>query len=137
MQSFSGKSEMDGKSLTGKRKLFFKSEYWRNRIAFWLLVSSLLANVVNWAILPIFVRPTVSTIILHYNVYFGVDAMGDWKWVFILPGIGFFLLIVNNFLAMYFYANKERIASYVLLIGALMVQLCLLIASISVIIINY
>lgn len=137
MQKFSSKSEIGGKSLASRLKLFFTRDYWRGSIVRWLLAASFLANVINWLILIIFVRPTVSTIILHYNVYFGVDAMGYWKWVYLLPGIGLFLLLINNFLAMYFYSNKERIASYVMLIAALMIQFSLIIASISVIIINY
>ena len=108
--------------LKSRLKLFFTKSYWESRIVLGLLLSSILANVANWIAIPVFIRPTVPIIILHYNVYFGVDAMGNW---------------INNFLALYFYDNKERITSYVLLATAMMVQLCLLIATFSVIIINY
>lgn len=137
MESYRTKKEKMSSSLTSRFKLFFTKKYWQSRIVLWLLFSALVGNLADWAIILIFIRPTVPTIILHYNVYFGVDMMGDWRWVFILPGIGLLLLIINNSLAMYFYSNKERIASYILLMAALMVQLSLLIATLSVIIINY
>lgn len=129
--------KINSKSLTERFKFFFKKDYWHGRIVLWLLVSAVFANLINWLIIVVFIRPVVPTIILHYNVYFGVDMMGNPKWVFVLPAIGLFLLLVNNFLAIYFYDNKERIASYILLTGALMIQLSLLIATLSVIIINY
>lgn len=137
MENYQVRKEKISRGLTSRFKLFFSKEYWHSRTVLWLLISSIVGNLVNWIIILIYVRPTVPTIILHYNVYFGVDMMGNWGWVFILPGIGLFLLIINNSLAIYFYGNLERIASYILLIAALMVQLSLLIATLSVIIINY
>lgn len=126
------------RGLIGERlKSFFAKDYWQSRIVLWLLAASFMMNIINWLMLVIFVRPSVPTIILHYNVYFGVDVMGHRGWAYLLPAIGIFLLLINNFLASYFYSNKERIASYVLLITSLMIQLSLIIASISVIIINY
>lgn len=137
------------KSLLVKPKLFFKwiikkitrsiqkVTFFQSKIILTLLSLSLLANLVNWLILFIFIRPVDTDIILHYNVYFGVDSMGSWKQVFIMPVIGFILFIINVALATYFYRNKERIASYVLLLTALMAQIGFIIASVSVIIINY
>lgn len=123
--------------LMGKIKLFFKRDYFQNRIVLWLLVISLLGNIVNWVIFGIFIRPNDSNIILHYNVYFGVDVMGQWKLVFLLPAIGLALFLINLVLSIHFYTRKERIASHLLLMASLMAQLSLLIASISVILINY
>jgi len=136
------------KSLLGKPKLFFKwmvkkivksvreRVFFQSKIVLTLLILSLLANIANWLILFIFIRPVDIDIILHYNVYFGVDTMGNWKQVFIMPVIGFILFIINAVLAAYFYRNKERIASYVLLLTALMAQVGFIIASVSIILIN-
>lgn len=124
-------------SLTGKIKLFFKNEYFTNKINIWLIVLTIIANTVNWGAILFFIRPTDHDIILHYNVYFGVDATGNWKSVFMLPAIGLALFVINFFLSIHLYSNKERVASYILLSAAFMAQLSLLIASLSVIIINY
>lgn len=103
----------------------------------WLLLLSAIANIANWLLLKIFIIPVDFSIILHYNVYFGVDVLGSWKQVFLLPGIGLMLWFMNVFLSLYFYSCKERIAAYILLIACLMIQLSLIVASISVILINY
>lgn len=118
--------------ISGHVRDFFKSH-----IAIWLLIFGFFANMINWIILWIWIEPVEFPIILHYNVYFGVDSVGDYKQVYILPFIGLILFLINLFLAMYFYAQKERIASYVLLMGTLMIQLSLIVASASVILINY
>lgn len=112
-------------------------EFLKSHIAIWLLIFGFLANMINWIILWIWIEPVEFPIILHYNVYFGVDSVGDYRQVYILPFVGLILFLINLLLAMYFYAQKERIASYVLLIGTLMIQLSLIVASASVILINY
>ena len=118
-------------------KDFFAQDYFHSAIAVWLMILSLVANLINWLILGIFIKPIDLPIILHYNVYFGVDMMGDYKEAFILPLIGIILLLINLFLSLFLYEKKERIASYLLLMAALMIQLALIVSSISVIIINY
>jgi len=123
--------------IKAKIDLFFANDFFRNKIVLWLASGSLIINITEWIILKIFVRPVDFPIIMHYNVYFGVDLLGNWKQVFVLPLVGVILFIINFILAIHFYNLKERIASYLLLIAVLMLQLSLLVASVSVIIINY
>lgn len=118
-------------------KNFFSQEYFKNLIVIWLIILSAVFNLADWVILKMFIRPIDLPIILHYNVYFGVDIMGNYKEVYILPFIGIILFLTNLFLSLYLYMKKERIASYLLMMASLMIQLALLVASISVIIINY
>lgn len=125
------------KYLNFMLKNFFSHEFFKSAIANWLIVLSLLANLINWIILVIFVRPIDLPIILHYNVYFGVDMMGNYHEVYILPLIGIILFLVNWLLSIFLFDKKERIASYLLLMAALMIQLSMIVASVSVIIINY
>jgi hypothetical protein len=128
------------KSLVVKLRLFFKTvgrDFFYNPLVFWLIFASLVVNLANWLALWFFTKAIDSAIILHYNVYFGVDMIGDRKIAFFMPAIGLFLLISNVFFGLFFYHQKERVASYILLLAALMIQFSLLIASISVIIINY
>jgi len=125
------------KDLANRLKSFFVQEYFRSPIILWLLALSFLVNIGNLIILKVFIQPVDFPIILHYNVYFGVDVLDSWQKAYLLPIIGFFLLIINTLLGLYFYKQKERIASYILAIANLMIQLSLLVASISVILINY
>lgn len=116
---------------------FFGQEYFKNQIILWLLVLGFATNLANWLILRIWVKPVDFSIILHYNVYFGVDLIGDYQQVFVLPTIGLVLFVINSVLSLYFYHQKERIASYILLLAMFMIQLSLVVASTSVILINY
>jgi len=116
---------------------FFRQEYFKSHIVIWLLILSLVSNLANWIILRIFIKPVDFPIILHYNVYFGVDSMGDYTQVYGLPFIGIILFLINLNLSLYFYQQKERIASYIVMMASLMIQLSLVVASTSVILINY
>lgn len=120
-----------------KLKNFLADDFFRNKIVIWLSIASFIVNVIEWIILWIYIKPVDFPIIIHYNVYRGVDLMDSWQQVFTLPLVGIILFIINFLLALYFYRAKERIASYLLLIAILMLQLSFLVASISVIIINY
>jgi len=115
----------------------YLKEFFRSQIVIWLLVLSFIANIADWVIIATLIKPVNFPIILHYNVYFGADFIGDYRQAYLLPAIGLILIMINLLLAIYFYAQKERIASYILLIAALMIQLGLIVGSASVIIINY
>ncbi len=125
------------KSLNEIVKLFLGAPYFQSRIVRWLIFFSAFVNLIDWLVLQFFLRSGENLIILHYNVYFGVDWRGLPKEAFFLPFIGLILLAINFLAAFYFYASKERIAAYIILMAALMAQLSLLISVISVIIINY
>jgi len=113
------------------------SEFLRNPLAQWLLIMSLFVSVANWVTLAFFIRPVDFPIVLHYNVYFGVDIIGSWWQVYFLPLTGAVIFLTNAVLAHFFYRNKERIVSYVLLFAALAVQVGITIAEVGIILINY
>jgi len=123
--------------LNQKIRSFFQQEYFQSHIVFWLLILSLVANIIDWLILKIWIKPVDFSIILHYNVYFGVDQIGSYRQVYLLPMIGLILFIINVVLSMFFYGQKKRIASYILLMATLMIQFSLIVASMSQILINY
>lgn len=142
-------NQQERESLAEKFKLFFrrfsenltgntaKNKFFGNKVNCWLIGMGAVANIANWTSLLIFLRPSENKIILHYNVYFGVDAMGRRNDVFILPSVGIILFLINFFLAKELFRKEESVASYILLAANLMAQLSLLIAALSVIIINY
>lgn len=130
-------SQLTISGLKTRIRSFFVQEYFKRAIVIWLVILSLAINLSEWIILKVFIKPVDFPIILHYNVYFGVDMVGNYKSVFLIPLIGLALFLVNFLLSLYFYRSKERIASYLLLMAALMIQLSLLVAALSIIIINY
>lgn len=113
------------------------SEFFKNSIVLWLLFGSIFLNAANWIFLAIFIRPVDYNIILHYNVYFGVDLIGNWWQPYVLPVMGIIFLLVNLLLARRLFRQKERIAAYILLLSALIIQVGLIIASAGVVLINY
>jgi hypothetical protein len=122
--------------LKGRFHRLFWHGYWTDPAVFFSLVPAIAANLGMWALIWFSVTPTDQPIILHYNVYFGVDAIGDWRGVFVLPGIAAALLVVNAVISRFFY-YKERLASYLFAAMALVAQLLAAVGLGSVILINF
>lgn len=108
-----------------------------NAIVHWVFIAALVINSASFGFLAFFLRPVDFPIILHYNVYFGVDIIGVWWHVYFLPIIALSVFIVNVIMARFFYKSGERIISYMLLLAALMVQISIAITVGSLIRINY
>lgn len=125
-----------GEKLGEKFHRFFWHGYWTDPIIFFSLVLAILVNAGMWVALFRTVAPTDLPIILHYNIYFGIDAVGNWKSVFFMPTLAVLLLLVNVILSRFFYF-KERLVSYLFAGTALAIQLLMAVGVISVIIINF
>ncbi len=61
----------------------------------WNIIASVTINAVTWALAVIHARPSNDLIPLHYNIYFGIDLIGNWYQIFLIPGIGTILLLAN------------------------------------------
>ena len=122
--------------LREKTKAFFWHGFWTDPVIFFSLVLAILANIGLWAALFRTVTPTDLPIILHYNIHFGVDAVGNWKSLFFMPALGGGLLILNAVLSRFFY-YKERLVSYLFAGTALVLQLLMAVGLISAIMINF
>lgn len=128
--------------LIGEKKqsrlgYFFSQEFFHSSLVQWMIIGSLIINIVNWGLITFFIRPADFPIILHYNVYFGVDVIGPWWQVYFLPLIGLLLLAVNASLGYLFYQQKERIVAHLLVLATFIVQVCITIAVVSLLLINY
>jgi hypothetical protein len=119
-----------------KFKRFFWHGYWTDPVIFFSLVLGALSNLGMWVAIWLVVEPANQPIILHYNVYFGVDSIGDWRNIFILPGLAAAVFAVNAVLSRFFY-YKERLVSYLFAGMALLVQLLMAVGLGSVILINF
>jgi hypothetical protein len=102
-----------------------------------LIGGTMFFLLVHYLMLAYFVRPTERSMILHYNVYFGVEIQSAWWQLFLLPLAGVFFFIIHTFFARRMYMAHERIAAYLFLLGAWMLNVGLLIAGGSVAFINY
>ena len=114
----------------------------KNKILLVATSIGLVINLATWAIIYFKFRPLVyhlpadqAFIPLHYNIYLGIDSLGNWKKIFWLPGIGLIIGFINTILALMIFSKKE-ILSYFLSISFAVIQLFLLVATIITILIN-
>ncbi len=96
-------------NLIKRTKIFYKDKF-----NFYIINLSLLIIISTWILFIIKKIDKSSLSILHYNIYFGFDILGNWTKLFIFPGFVLFLSLVNLFLAIYFW-TKNRFWSYFLL----------------------
>ncbi|HEX8973915.1 MAG TPA: hypothetical protein VF817_00305 [Patescibacteria group bacterium] len=118
-------------------KSFFGTEFFRSGLVHWVLIGSLILNIANWGAMAYFIRPVDFPLVLHYNVYFGVDMIGAWWQLYFLPLIGLVILLINAFLGYLFYGQKERIVAHMLMLATFLVQVGISIAVAGLLMINY
>ena len=72
--------------------------------------------------------PTPQSVFLHYTVVFGVDWVGSWWQLWLLPGFGTVIFLLN-YLVGWFVYSQEKLAARALtvvtflLMGAILVTL--------------
>lgn len=103
------------------------------------LVLLLAGNLVLWlATYYINVSVSQSLVVLHYNVDFGIDLIGEVKKVFIIPAFSLIIIFVNIFLLFNFLRRKDfKFISHLLLASGLIVNLFLFIALVSIYLVNF
>ena len=100
-----------------------------------LLGSSLILNVGLFLFFLFFIRQSNVPIVLHYNVNWGVDILGEVKSIFILPIAGMVIFLLNGFLAVNLW-KKNKTLSYFFTAVTLLIQFFLIVSGIALYIIN-
>lgn len=119
------------KKLTMRKILAPSLSKWTLGIAFALLVIAWVMAL--WRV-PQIVGPG-AVIPLHYNIYFGVDYIGAWWQVLLLPGFATLVLLVNTFFATRVSKDQEVLAN-IMHVMAVFVALLVDIALFFIILIN-
>src|SRR4030042_5829024 len=109
-------------TMREKFRRFFWHGYWTDPVIFFSFVLAALVSLAMWVTIWMIVEPTDQLVIIHYNIYFGVDEIGNWKSIFLMPALSTAILFVNAVLSRFFY-YKERLVSYLFAAMALLVQL--------------
>lgn len=92
------------------RDLFRASRlYFLSALASILLVAGMIA-IPLYRLLPVLQGTTY--IPLHYNIYFGVDQFGPWYHVFILPGLGATLFLLNLMFEGVYFREEHVLAKF-------------------------
>ncbi len=87
---------------------------YKDRWSFWLTNAAVLFLLGIWALFfytKIAHSPIAS---LHYNIYAGIDLLGDWLWLLYLPLILLFLNIVNFIIATVIFTKKPVFSHLIL-----------------------
>lgn len=103
-----------------------------------LLIITLLINVLTW-VASYFLNNIIATdlAVLHYNVVFGIDLVGDASQLYFTPFIALVILIVNILLAAFLKNKRDKLISAMLLSIALVVNIFCLAALYFSYIINF
>lgn len=103
-------------------KIFFKD--WRISAPF--VVSGLLL-LAGWYEVLRYIHPTTEQIFLHYNIVFGVDLIGAWWKLYLLPAGGLLIFLVNHLLSLHFYGD-DRFLSRLINIATAVIMFFLFLA---------
>ncbi len=107
-------------------------DYWRDKKIFWALLAGLLINIFFWLALRSLISSLENPIPLHYNIYFGVDLLGDKQEIFKLSFIASLIFLINFVLSFIIY-HKEKLLSYFFVFSGVLVQVMLFIFSLLII----
>ncbi len=113
--------------------LFKNSRFYRGVT----IVSAIL--VVLTLILPLWkIMPNLGDetfIPLHYNIYFGIDRFGPWYYIFILPALGFLMLLLNVIFEAVF-VKREHILSIFFAVTTIAVEVILFVSMALIVLMN-
>ncbi|MEI6650510.1 MAG: hypothetical protein WCL23_03700 [Candidatus Moraniibacteriota bacterium] len=98
--------------------------FFRNPLVLTIMIAtaSLLVASFSTVYFSLF-RSDNEVIVLHYNVYFGIDIIGSPAQAFVIPGVPLLFFIINTGLAWRFYGSRERVAAHIFLFSAFFASL--------------
>ena len=108
----------------------------QDKILLILFLVSLLINLILYLVIYLGIKPSAELLVLHYSVYFGIDLIGQWYKLYLMPAVGSFLFLVNFSLALFFY-KKEKIVSYLLTGATVLIEAFLVVGGVLLIWVNY
>ena len=101
-----------------------------------ILRSGLAVLAVLSAVIAFFIRPSDDFVILRYNVFFGVDILGVWWQVYLVPGMCLIFFLGNLLLAEILARRQSYLGAFILAYGAALVVLSGVIATTTIAFIN-
>lgn len=96
-------------------------------------------NIIIW-LMSFFIDSKIDSdqMALHYNVDFGIDYYGDKNLIYIIPVLGILITLINfTLLTTMSRSRDRRFIAHILLAAALICNIILLTAQISVYLINF
>lgn len=69
--------------------------WWLRRYGLMSLIGATVLHLVASGLLFFLVRAREDIVILRYNAYLGVDLLGAWWQIFLVPGVTYFFVLTN------------------------------------------
>ena len=93
----------------------------------WLVTGTALLNILQWALLALSIRDVQKSepIPLHYTITFGIDRIGPWYAIFLLPFSGTAIFLLTLLLSL-MTIEHQRVTTMFILIIMLFMELILL-----------
>lgn len=91
--------------------------FFKDALVKYLVFAAIVFVLAQVVLLAFYIRPTSTPISLHYTTYLGVDFIGAWYLVYLFPTVSLLFSLANLGLA-YGFMRKDKLLSYLLLIGA-------------------
>ncbi len=113
--------------------LLFKDNFFRVNFFLSIIFNFLIWAVVAWKFIPL-VTPG-EPLPLHFNIYFGIDFIGEWYKLLFIPLLGIIFIFTNFILADIAYL-RDKIVSYFLIGASVFAQIILFLAVYMIILIN-
>jgi len=111
----------------------FKDNFFRVNFFLSIIFNFLIWVVIAWKFIPL-VTPG-EPLPLHFNIYFGIDFIGEWYKLLFIPLLGIIFIFTNFILADIAYL-RDKIVSYFLLGASVFAQIILFLAVYMIILIN-
>ena len=92
-----------------------------------MLANSILLNIIIWLYIYWEIQPATAYIPLHYNIYSGVDEVGAWQKIFVIPALGAAFIIIN-YVLIYLVLSSKKILTYYLSTASFLIQITFLVA---------
>lgn len=108
---------------------------WRRPLILFPLVTAIVLNIASWLMLYLGIPQTDELVVLHYNIFFGVDLLDTWIKLFYVPGSGLAILLVNGGLAWAIIKRNVFLARMALWASAVL-QAIALVAVILLVLVN-
>ncbi len=99
------------------------------------LAAIALSQIFVWTYTFWFIRPTEELIILHYTTAFGVDFLGPWRSLFIVPIVGLVFTALNMVLVLWFW-ERIRALSWISLATSVLINVTLVGVSVMLVFLN-
>lgn len=93
----------------------FSLIFWRDRWVRFCTIFACLFHAAIWVLIIVKLLPIsreLEFLSLHYNIFFGVDLVGQWYKIFLIPVVGLVFLILNLFLIIFFYKKEKFLARF-------------------------